>query len=99
MNKSGMDAPGRVCPTRYRYGPSAVADSPERTADTLYVIGGLYGNLQALDAIETMAGAESGPVTLCFNGDFNWFNTDEAGFRGINERVLRHHAILGNVEA
>ena len=46
-----------------------------------------------------MAGAEAGPVTLCFNGDFNWFNVDDAGFRAINERVLRHDAILGNVEA
>jgi hypothetical protein len=63
------------------------------------VIGGLYGNIQALDAVETMARAEPGRVTLCFNGDFNWFNVDNAGFRAINERVLRHDAILGNVEA
>lgn len=91
--------PGRVCPLRYRYGPSAIARAPERPAETLYVIGGLYGNLQALDAIETMVVAESGPVSMCFNGDFNWFNVDDAGFRAINERVLRHDAILGNVEA
>jgi hypothetical protein len=45
---------------RYRYGPIAIAKAPERTADTLYVIGGLYGNLQALDAIEAMARAEPG---------------------------------------
>ena len=36
---------------------------------------------------------------LCFNGDFNWFDVDDAGFRAVNERVLRHDAILGNVEA
>ncbi len=46
-----------------------------------------------------MARAEPERVTLCFNGDFNWFNVDDAGFRAINERVLRHDAILGNVEA
>jgi hypothetical protein len=93
------NSPGRVCPVRYRYGPGAIAGAPEQSADTLYVIGGLYGNLQALDAIDAMAAAESGPVRLCFNGDFNWFNVDDAGFRAINERVLRHDAIVGNVEA
>ena len=94
-----MSAPGRVCPLRYRYGPDAVARAPERSAETLYVIGGLYGNLPALDAIEAMARTERTDVTLCFNGDFNWFNVDDAGFRSVNERVLRHDAILGNVEA
>jgi hypothetical protein len=91
--------PGRTCPLRYRYGPRALALAPERPAEILYVIGGLYGNLPALDAIEAMISAESGPVTLCFNGDFNWFNVDDAGFRSVNERVLRHDATLGNVEA
>jgi hypothetical protein len=94
-----MSEAGRICPLRYRYGPAAIARAPERPAETLYVIGGLYGNLPALAAVEAMAKAEPGPVTLCFNGDFNWFNVDDAGFRAINERVLRHDAILGNVEA
>ena len=96
---SASHAPGRVCPLRYRYGARAIAAARERPAETLYVIGGLYGNLQALDAVEAMARAEPGPVTLCFNGDFNWFNVDDAGFRTLNERVLRHDAIAGNVEA
>lgn len=94
-----MNTPGRVCPLRYRYGPGAIARAPERSAAILYVVGGLYGNLPAFDAIEAMTRAEPGPVTLCFNGDFNWFNVDDAGFRAINERVLRHDAIQGNVEA
>jgi len=94
-----MSEAGRVCPLRYRYGSAAIARAPERTVETLYVIGGLYGNLPALATIEAMARVEPGPVTLCFNGDFNWFNVDDAGFRAINERVLQHDAILGNVEA
>jgi len=94
-----MSAPGRNCPLRYRYGADAVAHAPERLAQTLYVIGGLYGNAQALRAIEDMAGAERGPVTLCFNGDFNWFNVDDAGFSEVNASVLQHDCILGNVEA
>ncbi|MDP2825695.1 MAG: hypothetical protein Q8O52_23795 [Sulfuritalea sp.] len=99
MSVDSATAPGRVCPTRYRYGAAAIAGAPERSAQTLYAIGGLYGNLPALDAIEAMARAEPGPVALCFNGDFNWFNIDDAGFRAINRRVAQHAFIVGNVEA
>ena len=91
--------PGRVCPLRYRYGAAAIAQSEPRAAQTLYVIGGLYGNVPALDAIEHMAAAESTKPTLCFNGDFNWFNTADRQFAEINRRVLTHDAIQGNVEA
>lgn len=90
---------GRSCPLRYRYGAQAIARASLVDADVLYVVGGLYGNVLALDAIEAMAQAEQAPVTLCFNGDFNWFNVDDAGFEDINCRVLKHHAMTGNVEA
>ena len=90
---------GRVCPLNYRYGARAIATAPLVPAHTLYVVGGLYGNLQALDAIEALAAQEIGPVTVCFNGDFNWFNCDAGNFHAINQRVLAHAAILGNVEA
>ncbi len=99
MNMSIAAEPGRVCPVRYRYGPRAIADAKEQSAEVLYVVGGLYGNAPALDAVERMAAAEAGTVRLCFNGDFNWFNVDDAGFRAVNGRVLQHDAILGNVEA
>jgi len=36
---------------RYRYGPAALALAAEQAADTLYVVGGLYGNRPALDAL------------------------------------------------
>jgi hypothetical protein len=64
----------------------------------LYVVGGLYGNLPALERVLAMAQAETTPVTLVFNGDFNWFNADDDSFRRINDTVLQHDAILGNVE-
>ena len=92
-------APGRVCPVRYRYSPTAIADIPEKAASTLYVVGGLYGNPFALDALEAMVRAEKVPVSLCFNGDFNWLNVDSRSFADVNRRVLAHDAILGNVEA
>jgi hypothetical protein len=94
-----MSMPGRVCPLRYRHGARAIAEAETREAHTLYVIGGLYGNLPALDAIEQMARMEAQPATLCFNGDFNWFNVDDGAFAEVNLRVLAHDAILGNVEA
>lgn len=93
------EAPGRVCPLRYRYGAAALAHTPERRAEILYVIGGLYGNRPVLDAAEALAAAEREPVTLCFNGDFHWFDASDAAFVEVNRRVLRHDALLGNVEA
>ncbi len=53
------EAPGRVCPLRYRYAPGAIARADTRQARALYVVGGLYGNVPALDAIERMARLES----------------------------------------
>ena len=95
-------SPGRVCPIRYRYGAQALAGAPTREASTLYVVGGLYGNGPALDTIELLARTDrhgSEPPTVCFNGDFNWFNVADREFAQINLRVLAHDAILGNVEA
>ncbi len=93
---------GRSCPLAYRYNPSVLCREPEPvTEDVLYVIGGLYGNLEALDEIERMALAEEQAghrVRLVFNGDFNWFNASDKLFREINHRVLAHSASLGNVE-
>ncbi len=93
---------GRGCPLHYRYRPSQLAECPETLdADVLYVIGGLYGNPLALAEIEAMAErerAEGWRVELIFNGDFNWFNADAACFAALNRRILRHRAVLGNVE-
>ena len=90
--------PGRSCPLEYRYAPASLNRAADFSADTLYVIGGLYGNRPALQAIQALAAEESAPVTLVFNGDFNWFNCDATGFTAINEAVLVHHALRGNVE-
>ena len=90
--------PGRSCPLHYRYAPSDLARAADIHAETLYVIGGLYGNVPALETILELATCEPAPVTLAFNGDFNWFNIDDSAFRAINSEVLRHHATRGNVE-
>lgn len=94
-----MTQPGRSCPLRYRYGADALALARPRRAHTLYVVGGLYGNVPALDAVERMAADEPEPASLCFNGDFNWFDVSDEEFAEVNRRVLAHDATLGNVEA
>lgn len=91
--------PGRSCPLGYRYRPEDLGRIEAWHADTVYVIGGLYGNPWALDAIETLAASEPEPVELLFNGDFNWFNATGASFRAVNQRVLAYRALKGNVEA
>ncbi|MEK6594799.1 MAG: hypothetical protein AABZ67_17150 [Pseudomonadota bacterium] len=90
--------PGRSCPLHYRYAPSVLAREPDLIAETLYVVGGLYGNRPALAALLDLAAREPGPVTLVFNGDFNWFNVDPEGFSTINRQVLQHTTLRGNVE-
>lgn len=90
---------GRSCPIRYQYGAAKIAQAPLIHCEVLYVVGGLYGNSLALDAIEAMAAQEQGRVRVCFNGDFNWFNNSPEDFVQINQRVLNHDCILGNVEA
>ncbi len=89
---------GRICPLRYRYGATAIARAATQSTQTLYVIGGLYGNSPALKTVLAMCAVEN-DARLCFNGDFNWFNVDDASFVAVNQTALRHDAIVGNVEA
>ena len=90
--------PGRSCPLHYRYRPADFATVPASGCDTLYVVGGLYGNTDALAQVLALFDKESGHKRLVFNGDFNWFNIDPAAFESINTQVLRHRALRGNVE-
>lgn len=89
--------PGRFCPAHYHYRPRALARGPEVQSDPLIIAGGLYGNPEALDILESRARSED--ATLIFNGDFHWFDTEAATFARLQRRVLGHHAIAGNVEA
>lgn len=94
-------SPGRSCPLHYRYDPSVFncTPMPELTElDVLYVAGGLYGNVFALDAIESMFASEPGNKRLIFNGDFHWFDAAPEIFGEIEAGVRRHLALRGNVE-
>src|SRR6266849_6293846 len=91
-----MAKPGRSCPRHYRYSPAVFARAADIKAQSLYVVGGLYGNPFALETVLALARREG--AMLVFNGDFNWFNADPTEFREINDTVLRHIALRGNVE-
>jgi hypothetical protein len=90
--------PGRTCPLSYRYPPRSLDREPQVAAEILYVVGGLYGNVEALEALESLAARENRPVTVVFNGDFHWFDVEAGEFAEVDRRVLAHRAIRGNVE-
>ena len=91
-------AAGRVCPYDYRYSPRVFARTPDFVTETLYVVGGLYGNLAALVAIEELAAHDRAPVTQVFNGDFHWFDAKPDWFEAVEHGVAPHRALRGNVE-
>jgi hypothetical protein len=62
------------------------ADQPAQLeADTLHVVGGLYGNPAALQALLERADTEpNGPGTIVFNGDVHWLDVDPDDFQAID---------------
>ena len=95
------DSPGRSCPLHYQYGPDvfrATIDAELTDLDVLYVVGGLYGNALALDEVLRLFAQETGRKRLVFNGDFHWFDVDPATFARVQNAVLAHRALRGNVE-
>jgi len=81
----------------YRYPPSSLDREPDLEAETIYVAGGLYGNVEALDRLREIVDAEPG-AALVFNGDFHWFDADPGDFERIDAEVARHARLRGNVE-
>jgi hypothetical protein len=64
LGKGGtaVERAGRLCPTDYRYTPAVFDRAPELTAEALYVVGGLYGNLAAVDEIEHLSAVEAATI-------------------------------------
>src|SRR6266481_3783104 len=89
---------GRICPLDYFYAPAVFARRPDFAADTLYVAGGLYGNLAAARAIEQLAAAERRHVAIVYNGDFHWFDAEDDWFDAVERAVTPHRALRGNIE-
>jgi hypothetical protein len=109
MEQGGGGADGgRACPLSYRTGPERLAECIDVEMDgmhTVFVVGGLYGNVAALAAVLRRAKAEDAHVV--FNGDFNFFDTNPAEWALVNDTIRRGqvggkngriHATAGNVE-
>jgi hypothetical protein len=94
--QAGEGDAGRYCPRDYAYAPSVFARAPDFAADTLYVVGGLYGNLEALEAVERLVARERAQIV--FNGDFHWFDAAPDWFADVERGVARHLSLRGNVE-
>jgi hypothetical protein len=89
---------GRVCPVDYHYSPRVLASPADFDTEVLYVVGGLYGNLQALQAVEALAQREQTQPTIIFNGDFHFVDAEPDWFGEVDRGVANYQAIRGNVE-
>ncbi len=88
---------GRDCPLDYRLAADAFSGEPLFDCDVLYVVGGLYGNRQALTALQRRLAAEPN-ARVVFNGDAHWFDRDPEIFQQIEQGLIAHLALRGNVE-
>ena len=91
------------CSPAYVTNAQDLAEASQDTdCDVLYVVGGLYGNVKALEALEEGMERERRHglrIEVCFNGDFNFFNATSKTWARINQGVRAlGHATAGNVE-
>ena len=106
---SQNDIAGRVCPTDYHIDEQAFSGEAEYVCDVLYVVGGLYGNPFALEAIGQLiadertraaeAGAADIEIATVFNGDMPWFDKTAGNFASIEKEAAKYSLLIGNVEA
>ena len=90
-----VETVGRFCPPHYFYGSEELAKASEKCADEIIVVGGIYGNLEALNTLRSF-NLPSKNVVL--GGDFNWFNISPDLFEEVNLKAMEFTTILGNVE-
>jgi len=78
------------CLDEYRTGASCHARQAATRARVLYVVGGLYGNTVALEALKHLVSEDvrrNEDVAVVFNGDFNFFNASEAQWVALNDAM------------
>ena len=97
-----MESPATGATLSCSYSSTGFSNPISLSADTAYIVGGIYGNVEALRCVLQMKLEEEQrfgiAVKLLFNGDYNWLNCDAESFVEINETVLHHFAMRGNVE-
>ncbi len=95
---------GRACPVDYRIPEDAFKGNPDIECDILYVVGGLYGNPFAAEAIDALVETEhernpKASVKVVLNGDIHWFDKTAENFADIEHRIEGYIPLVGNVEA
>lgn len=93
-----MNAAGRVCAHDYSLPRALFEGAPVATCDTVYVAGGIYGNIEAMKALDRLVEPDQGAL-LVFNGDMHWFDKTPQDFMAVEKRAQAHRALIGNVEA
>lgn len=91
---------GRFCPVDYQISPAAFSVANTLVeCDVLYVVGGLYGNTEALELIVKAFEAEPARhKQMVFNGDFHWFDIGDDEFSTIEKKTSPYLRLRGNVE-
>jgi len=69
--------------------------TPTLQCETLYVVGGLYGNMEALEALKRIIEPNA---LVVFNGDIHWFDANAELFLRIEEAIAPYILLNGNVE-
>lgn len=96
-----MKLAGRICPLDYYIDAESYKKIRTIENSTVYIVGGLYGNLEALKEIINMAEEEynkyKSEVFIVFNGDMHWFDIIE-DFMNIEQMSKGYEKLLGNVE-
>ena len=88
---------GRNCSLAYILNKNWTENIGDAKSDVLYIVGGLYGNLFALNKINELAKSEN--AQIIFNGDMHWFDVKEEDFLTIEKNSEENSIkLLGNVE-
>ena len=97
-----MKTEGRICPLDYSIDSESFKNFRAIENSTVYIVGGLYGNFEALKEIIYMAKEEynkyNSEVFIIFNGDMHWFDIEKEYFKNIEDMSEGCEKLLGNVE-
>lgn len=89
---------GRNCSIDYILNKNWASNINEHNNSTIYIVGGLYGNFEALKTIKDFASNEDEYPLIIFNGDIHWFDIYEDDFLKVENLIKNDIKLLGNVE-
>ncbi|QCD53148.1 calcineurin phosphoesterase [Campylobacter sp. RM16192] len=69
-------------------------DQPELQTDELWIAGGMYGNIYAIEKLNEVALGK----TIVYNGDLHWFDASKESFDKVEELSKDSIKLNGNVE-